>query len=200
MGMQKLLAGLLLFAAVIMPIQSGAQDRSISSSAATIDPDPPPGTALHATKADGRLVASYDNWAIRQLKDDKTYILVGQATGRQHGHLWLHCNAQGLLTVAVPMVEKAKKRERLRSQILSVRSDDSAMRELSLTVFESFVAIAMDYDKSRDERVAAFVDGLGNASNTFAVSYDRTTLEFNVRQFRPARTRFFELCDRMASK
>lgn len=160
----------------------------------------PAGTAQHAVLADGRPIGTYDNWAIRQLKDDKTYILVGEATGPQRGHLWLHCNRDGLLTVAVPMFEKAKRGQTLRSQIVGVKSDDSEPRELSLTVFESYVAIAMDFDKSRDQRVAAFVDGLGNARNTFAVSYDSTTLEFGVQKFPAASSRFFELCDRLARK
>ncbi len=191
---------LVIAVAAAMPLQAQAQGLSAADSAHDGDVSVPPGTAQHAVRADGRPIGTYDNWAIRQLQDDRTYILVGQATGKQRGHLWLHCNQQGLLTVAVPMLDKAKRREPLRSQLVSVKSDDSSLRELSLMVFESFVAIAMDYDKSRDTRVAAFVDGLGNARDTFALSYDRTTLEFNVRQFPAARTRFFELCARLARK
>ena len=67
-------------------------------------------------------VISFDNWEIRKGLVEHSYMLVGQSRARE-GQFWLNCDSNGLVNVAVPLVER-NGRDRLRSFPVTVWSDD----------------------------------------------------------------------------
>jgi hypothetical protein len=65
---------------------------------------------------------------------------------------------------------------------------------MSLIVFEDFVAVAIDYDGGRNDKVADFLDVLRSAKDTITISYSDRNFEYDVTQLRAAQARFRELC------
>lgn len=152
-----------------------------------------------ASFREGRLVEAFGKWEIRKGLIDNTYLLIGESTGDGAGHFWLHCDQNNLITVAVPLGEQAE-RERLRSHSVTVRSDTGIKRALSLIVFESLVAVALDYDGGRNDKVADFMDVLRASRETVTISYAQRSFDYDVTQLPAAQARFRELCGRIASR
>jgi hypothetical protein len=71
---------------------------------------------------------------------------------------------------------------------------------MSLVVFESFVAVAMDYEGGRNDKVADFLDVLRSAKDTVTISYAYTSFDYDVTRLPAARARFQELCNRPAAR
>ena len=137
-------------------------------------------------------VMSFDNWEIRSGLVEHSYMLIGQSRARD-GQFWFNCDSNGLVNVAVPLVER-NGRDRLRSFPVTVWSDQHKHQELSLIVFENFVAIAIDYEGAKNNKLESFLGVLQTAKRTFAISYDDRVFEFDVEKFPAARERFAQLC------
>jgi len=144
------------------------------------------------TRDEAPHVNSFDNWEIRSGLAEHSYMLIGQSRARD-GQFWLNCDSNGLVTVAVPLVER-NGRDRLRSFPVTVWSDGHERHELSLVVFENFVAIAIDYEGARNDKLETFLDALQTAKQTFAISYNDRVFEFDVTKLPAARARFAQLC------
>jgi hypothetical protein len=120
---------------------------------------------------------------------------------RRHGegHFWLHCDQNRLMTVAVPLAER-NGQERLRSHAVKIRADTGAARDMSLVVFESFVAIAIDYDGGRNDKVADFLSVLRAAKEKVTISYAHKSFDYDVTQLQDAQARFLQLCNRSSAR
>ena len=94
---------------------------------------------------------------------------------------------------AVPLVER-NGRDRLRSFPVTVWSDEQKRHELSLVVFENFVALAIAYQDGRNDKLEIFLDVLQTARRTFAIAYDNRVFQFDVSKLPEARARFMQLC------
>jgi hypothetical protein len=152
------------------------------------------GSPTATARDEGSEVTAFDNWEVRQGLVDNSYMLIGRSRERD-GHFWLNCDASGLVNIAVPLVERTG-RDRLRSFPVTVWSDEHKPHELSLVVFENFVAIAIDYHGGRNDKVETFLDALQTAKQTFAISYDNRVFLFDVGKLPAARARFLQLCGR----
>ena len=93
----------------------------------------------------------------------------------------------------MPLGEK-NKRDRLRSFPVTIWSDGRSRHELNLLVFEDFVAVALDYEGGRNDKLATFLDVLQAAKQTFAISHGGHTFEFDVAKLPAAQARFMLLC------
>jgi hypothetical protein len=141
----------------------------------------------------GQLVASFGNWEIRKGLIDNTYLLIGESNGEGEGHFWLHCDQNNMITVAVPLADYTG-REGLRSHAITIRADTGAKRALDLVVFESLVAVALDYSGGRNDKITDFIDVLRAAKETVTISYAHRTFAYDVTQLPAAQARFLGLC------
>jgi hypothetical protein len=157
---------------------------------------PAPVPAAHQSEPfrQGVLVDSFGQWEIRQGLIDHTFLLIGASKGDGEGHFWLHCDQNNMITVAVPLLERP--RDRVRSHAVTVHADTGLTRAMSLVVFEDFVAVAIDYDGGRNDKVADFLDVLRSAKDTVTISYSDHNFEYDVTQLQAAQSRFRELCSR----
>jgi hypothetical protein len=172
--------------ALVLPVQAwGQTDRSETTK--QVD-------AVQAFRQ-GVPVDTFGKWEIRKGLIDHTYLLVGESAPDGEGHFWLHCDQNNLITVAVPLVERPGS-DRLRSQGITIRSDTGLKRAMSLIVFENFVAIAIDYEGARNDKVADFLDVLHAAKETVTISYADRSFDYDVAQLPAAQSRFQELCNR----
>jgi hypothetical protein len=60
---------------------------------------------------------------------------------------------------------------------VTIWSDGRNRHELSFVVFENFVAVAIDYQGGRNDKLATFLDVLRTARQTFAMSYGDRVFE-----------------------
>ena len=139
-------------------------------------------------------VISFDNWEIRQGLVENSYLLIGRSRA-ENGHFWLNCDSNGLVNVAVPLLER-NGRDRLRSLPITVWSDDQKRQELNLIVFENFVAVALEHGGARNDKLEFFLNTLQTAKRTFAISYNDRIFEYDVAKLPAARARFAQLCSR----
>lgn len=146
----------------------------------------------------GVLLDAFGNWQVRRGLVDNTYLLIGESSGDGEGHFWLHCDQNHLMTVAVPLAER-NGQERLRSHAVKIRADTGAARDMSLVVFESFVAIAIDYDGGRNDKVADFLNVLRAAKEKVTISYAHKSFDYDVTQLPAAQARFLQLCTRSSA-
>ena len=146
----------------------------------------------------GLLLDTFGKWQIRKGLANNTYLLIGESTGDEKGHFWLHCDENHLVTVAVPLAERDGQ-ERLRSHALMIRADTGASRAMDLIVFESFVAVAIDYEGGHNNKVADFIDVLRAAKKTVTISYANKTFEYDVTQLPTAEARFRQLCNQTSA-
>ena len=144
----------------------------------------------------GVLLDTFGKWEIRKSLLDNTYLLIAESVGDGEGHFWLHCDQKNMITVAVPLAERTGQ-ERLRSQAVTIRSDTGISRAMNLLVFESFVAVAIDYGGGR--KVSDFVDVLHAAKVTVTISYARKSYDYDVTYLSAARARFAQLCNQLAT-
>lgn len=147
----------------------------------------------------GVLLDTFGKWQVRKGLLDNTYLLIGESAGDGEGHFWLHCDQNNLMTVAVPLAER-NGQERLRSHAVTVRADTGATRAMSLVVFESFVAVAMDYDGGRNDKVTDFINVLRAAKETVTISYAHKTYQYDVTELPAAQVRFQQLCSRSSAR
>lgn len=147
----------------------------------------------------GVLLDTFGKWQVRKGLLDNTYLLIGESVGDGEGHFWLHCDQNNLMTVAVPLAER-NGQERLRSHAVTVRADTGATRAMSLVVFESFVAVAMDYDGGRNDKVADFINVLRAAKETVTISYAHKIYQYDVTELPAAQARFQQLCSRSSAR
>jgi len=147
----------------------------------------------------GVLLDTFGKWQVRKGLLDNTYLLIGESAGDGEGHFWLHCDQNNLMTVAVPLAER-NGQERLRSHAVTVRADTGATRAMSLVVFESFVAVAMDYDGGRNDKVTEFINVLRAAKETVTISYAHKTYQYDVTELPAAQARFQQLCSRSSAR
>jgi hypothetical protein len=159
--------------------------------AAPMDAERPAGET--ETFRQGHLLGTFGKWQIRKGLGNNTYLLIGESSGDGEGHFWLHCDKNHLVTVAVPLLGPFGQ-ERLRSQAVMIRADTGAERAMDLIVFESFVAIAIDYEGGHNEKVANFIDVLRAARETVTISYAHKTFQYDVTQLPAAQARFLQLC------
>ena len=143
----------------------------------------------------GRLLDTFGKWQIREGLDANTYLLIGKSTRDGENQFWLHCDQHDLITVAVPLMEFSGS-DRLRSHKITIRSDTGRERELSLVVFENFVAVAIDYEGEGNNKVADFLDVLRASNQTVTLSYGDKSFEYDVDGLRAAQVRFRDLCRR----
>jgi len=122
-------------------------------------------------------------------------VLVGESAATGEGHFWLHCDQNNLITVAVPLIERTGS-DRLRSHAITIRADTGLEREMSFIVFDNFVAVAIDYEGARNDKVADFLDVLHAAKETVTISYADRSFDYDVAQLPAAQSRFQELCNR----
>jgi hypothetical protein len=148
---------------------------------------------------EGLLLDTFGKWQIRKGLIDNTYLLIGESTGDGAGHFWLHCDQNHLMTVAVPLAER-NGRDRLRSHALTIRADTGAERVMNLVVFESFVAVAIEYGGGRNEKITDFFEVLRAAKGSITISYAHKTFEYDVTQLPAAHARFLELCDQRSAQ
>jgi hypothetical protein len=137
---------------------------------------------------------AFDNWEVRQGLLDHSYMLIGRSR-EGDGHFWLNCDSNGYVNIAVPLVERSG-RDRLRSFPVTVWSDEQKRHELSLVVFENFVALAIAYQDGRNDKLETFLDVLQTARRTFVIAYDNRVFQFDVSKLPEARARFTQLCSR----
>jgi hypothetical protein len=143
----------------------------------------------------GVLVDTFGKWEVRKGLIDNTYLLVGESAANGEGHFWLHCDQNNLITVAVPLVERPGS-DRLRSHAIIIRADTGLERVMSFIVFDNFVAVAIDYEGARNDKVADFLDVLHAAKETVTISYAGRSFDYDVAQLPAAQSRFQELCNR----
>jgi hypothetical protein len=143
----------------------------------------------------GRLLDTFGKWQIRKGLIANTYLLIGKSARDGESQFWLHCDQQNLITVAVPLMELSGK-DRLRSHKIAIRSDTGLERELSLVVFENFVAVAVDYQSGSNNKVTDFLDVLHASRETVTISYGDKSFAYNVDGLPAAQARFQELCRR----
>ncbi len=141
----------------------------------------------------GVLMDTFGQWEIRKGLIDHTFLLIGASKGDGEGHFWLHCDQNNLITVAVPLVERPR-RDRVRSHAVTIHADTGLTRAMSLVVFEDFVAVAIDFNGGRNDKVADFLDVLRSAKETVTISYSDHNFEYDVTQLPAAQVRFRELC------
>jgi hypothetical protein len=67
---------------------------------------------------------------------------------------------------------------------------------MSFIVFDNFVAVAIDYEGARNDKVADFLDVLHAAKETVTISYADRSFDYDVAQLPAAQLRFQELCNR----
>jgi hypothetical protein len=135
---------------------------------------------------------AFDNWEVRQGLLDHSYMLIGRSREGE-GRFWLNCDVNGFINVAVPLLKRSG-RDRLRSFPVTVWSDAQKRHELSLVVFENFVALAIGYQGGRNDKLETFLDVLQTAKQNFAIAYDDRVFQFDVRKLPEARARFTQLC------
>jgi hypothetical protein len=135
---------------------------------------------------------AFDNWEVRQGLVDHSYLLIGRSREGE-GRFWLNCDVNGFINVAVPLIER-NGHDRLRSFPMTVWSDAQKRHELSLVVFENYVALAMAYQGGRNDKLETFLDILQTARHTFAIAYDDRVFQFDVERLPEARARFTQLC------
>jgi hypothetical protein len=145
------------------------------------------------------LLDRFGKWQIRKGLVDNTYLLIGESTGDGAGHFWLHCDQNHLMMVAVPLAERDG-RDRLRSHALTIRADTGAERVMNFIVFESFVAVAIEYGGGSNEKVTDFIEVLRAAKETITISYAHNTFEYDVTQLPAAHGRFLEFCDQPSAR
>src|SRR6516164_5300790 len=143
----------------------------------------------------GRLLDTFGKWQIRKGLVANSYLLIGRSARDGKRQFWLHCDQHNLITVAVPLMERSGS-DRLRSHKITIRSDTGRERELSLVVFENFVAVAVDYQGGGNNKVADFLDVLRASNQTVTISYGAKSFEYDVDGLPAARARFQELCNR----
>jgi hypothetical protein len=148
---------------------------------------------------EGVLLDRFGKWQIRKGLVDNTYLLIGESTGDGAGHFWLHCDQNHLMMVAVPLAERDG-RDRLRSHALTIRADTGAERVMNFIVFESFVAVAIEYGGGSNEKVTDFIEVLRAAKETITISYAHNTFEYDVTQLPAAHARFLEFCDQPSAR
>jgi hypothetical protein len=152
-----------------------------------------------AVPNDAGLVERFDNWEVRHTPGSKNYFLIGIPADKA-GQFWLMCEERNILTVAVSMGGKGTQRSLQKSQLVTLRVDDSAPRSFSFLIFESFVALATEFPGTADSRVSAFMDALRDVKNSLVLTYDQTSHQFDVTQLPGARDRFLKLCGRPSAK
>ena len=143
----------------------------------------------------GQLLDTFGNWQIREGLTANTYRLIDKDASNGESQFWLHCDQHNLITVAVPLKELSGS-DRLRSHKITIRSDTGRERELSLVVFENFVAVAVDYQGGCNNKIADFLDVLRASNQTVTISYGAKGFEYDVDGLPAARARFQELCNR----
>jgi hypothetical protein len=133
---------------------------SLLSVVVAVRADMPATPAAHQSEPfrQGVLVDTFGQWEIRKGLIDHTFLLIGAGKGDGEGHFWLHCDQNNMITVAVPLLERPH--DRVRSHPVTIRADTGLTRAMSLVVFEDFVAVAIDYDGGRNDKVADFLDVL----------------------------------------
>jgi hypothetical protein len=144
----------------------------------------------------GRLLDAFGKWEIREGLIGNTYLLIGESARDGEGYFWLHCDQNKLITIAVPLLERREAWDRLRSYAITIRSDTGLKREMSLIVFENFVAVAIDYEGAHNGNVAGFLEVLRAAKETVTIAYAQRNYDYDVAQLPAARARFRELCNR----
>ena len=77
---------------------------------------------------------------------------------------------------------------------MTIHADTGLTRAMSLVVFEDFVAVAIDFNGGRNDKVADFLDVLRSAKETVTISYSDHNFEYDVTQLPAAQVRFRELC------
>jgi hypothetical protein len=179
--------GVLTVFAVMLPVSAWAEPGAAANT----------GTDT-AVFGQGVLLDTFGNWQVRRGLVDHTYLLIGASGGDGEGHFWLHCDQNHLMTVAVPLAER-NGQERLRSHAVKIRADTGPARDLSLVVFESFVAIAIDYDGGRNDKVADFLTVLRAAKEKVTISYAHKSFDYDVTQLPAAHARFLQLCNRSSA-
>jgi len=107
---------------------------------------------------DTRRIEAFSNGDIRHSSSADVYFMVVQATDNA-GQFWLQCEKRGQFTVAVAMIGATDKLQR--SQVVTIRPDDGAVRKLDLIVFENFVAIATRFEGRADENASVFMETRG---------------------------------------
>jgi hypothetical protein len=147
---------------------------------------------------DAGLNEKFNNWEVRQPPGNKSYFLIGQPADGS-GQLWLQCEHNSFLTVAISMTGRAGRKGSQKSQNVALQVDESAPRQFNFVVFESFVALATDTPGASDVRVAAFLNALRDVRNSLVLTYDETSHQFDVAQLQRARSRFLKLCGRSVS-
>jgi hypothetical protein len=147
----------------------------------------------------GVLMDTFGQWEIRKGLIDHTFLLIGASKGDGEGHFWLHCDQNNLITVAVPLLQRPR-RDRVRSHAVTIHADTGPTRAMSLVVFEDFVAVAIDFDGGRNDKVADFLDVLRSAKETVTISYSDHSFDYDVTQLPAAQVRFRELCSRPARR
>jgi hypothetical protein len=173
---------------------------SLLSVVAAARADTPATPAAHQSEPfrQGVLVDTFGQWEIRKGLIDHTFLLIGASKGDGEGHFWLHCDQNNMITVAVPLLERPH--DRVRSHPVTIRADTGLTRAMSLVVFEDFVAVAIDYDGGRNDKVADFLDVLRSAKETVTISYSDHNFDYDVTQLHAAQARFRELCSRPARR
>jgi hypothetical protein len=141
----------------------------------------------------GRLLDTFGKWQIRKGLIANSYLLIGKSVGDGESQFWLHCDPHNLITVAVPLMQLSGS-DRLRSHKIIIRSDTGLERELSLVVFENFVAVAIDYQGGGNSKVANFLDVLRASHETVSISYGDKSVVYDVNGLPAAAARFQELC------
>jgi hypothetical protein len=171
---------------------------SLVSVVVTARADTPATPVAHQTEPfrQGALIDTFGQWEIRKGLIDHTFLLIGASKGDGEGHFWLHCDQNNLITVAVPLLERP--RDRVRSHAVTIHADTGPTRAMSLIVFEDFVAVAIDFDGARNDKVADFLDVLRSAKDTVTISYSDRSFDYDITQLQAAQARFRELCSRPA--
>jgi hypothetical protein len=147
----------------------------------------------------GVLLDTFGKWQVRRGLLDNTYLLIGESNGNGEGHFWLHCDQNHLMTVAVPLAER-NGQEHLRSHAVMIRADTGATRSMSLVVFESFVAVAIDYGGGHNDKIDDFLKVLHAAKETVTISYAHKVYEYDVTVLPAAQARFQQLCSRSSAR
>jgi hypothetical protein len=143
-------------------------------------------------------VASFGNWRIFFIPDNKTYNLVGSTTGDVAGSFTVQCHSEkGAASLMIPIWTPDLKPYGKAVIPITVWSDINEAKEIDLYVTRGLLAVDVNSSAGRSDNVPIFVGILADAKQYFAFSYLGRTFEFDAKFLRVARQKFGEECSKL---
>jgi hypothetical protein len=153
-----------------------------------------------ASQADEVPVASFGNWRITSITDNRTYNLIG--TGSEPNvYFTVQCHPEkGAATLFLPVWERGYKPIESSPLHLMVWSDETDAKSIDMVVMRRTLAVAINSAQLPNDGVPRFLGVLADAKHYFAFSYLGQTFEFDAKFLKVARQKFSEECSKLISQ